>query len=206
MPDIDLKETQEELQWLEKKLSIKATRLANGQKVVTSRGEVYWCDFGYNLGSELRDHHPCVIVQNNTTAMNRRTVLVAPITHANTRVNKPASLVPLTQQRDSSGNVLIEGYADIANMRTISKARLGRRIATLIATDMQGIDSAIASVTDLYHHYKDVSDKLTRAQAHADLRSEKVKKIRSILHEIENMPEEEVPSAVRRKITEALNV
>lgn len=206
MPDIDLKETQEELQWLEKKLSIKATRLANGQKVVTSRGEVYWCDFGYNLGSELRDRHPCVIVQNNTTAMNRRTVLIAPITHASTRVNKPASLVPITQQKDSAGNVMIEGYADIANMRTISKARLGRRITTLTAADMLSIDSAIASVTDLYHHYKDVSDKLARAQAHATLRSEKVKKIRAILQEIENMPVEEVPAAVRAKISEALNV
>lgn len=210
MPDIDLKETQEELQWLEKKLSIKvgskATRLANGQKISTSRGEVYWCEFGYNLGSELRDCHPCVIVQNNTTAQNLRTVLVAPITHASTRANKPASLVPVAQQKDSAGKVLIEGYADIANMRTISKARLGRRITALTTADMQSIDSAIATVTDLYHHYKDVSDKLTRAQAHADLRSEKVKKIRAILQEIENMPEEEVPSAVRAKIADALNV
>lgn len=206
MPDIDLKETQEELQWLEKKLSIKATRLANGQKVITNRGEVYWCEFGYNLGSELRDRHPCVIVQNNTTAMNRRTVLIAPITHASARTSKPASLVPITQQKDSAGNVIIEGYTDVANMRTISKARLGRRITSLTAADMQNIDSAIASVTDLYHYYKDVTGKLARAQAHANLRSEKVKKIRAILQEIENMPVEDVPASVRSKITEALKV
>lgn len=206
MPDIDLKETQEELQWLEKKLNIKATRLANGQKISTRRGEVYWCEFGYNLGSELRDSHPCVIVQNNTTSLNLRTVLVAPITHASNRANKPASLVPITQQKDSSGKILIEGYADVANMRTISKARLGRRITTLTATDMQSIDSEIATVTDLYHHYKDVTDKLTRAQAHANLRSEKVKKIRAILQEIKNMPEEELPASVRAKISDALDV
>lgn len=206
MSTIDLKETQEELQWLEKKLSLKATRLNKGQSIKTSRGEVYWCEFGYNLGSEMRSCHPCVIVQNNTTAMNLRTVLVAPITHASTRTNKPASLVPIEQQKDPSGKILVEGYADTANMRTISKARLGQRLTTLPAADMQRIDAAIASVTGLYRYYKDVADKLTRAQAHAARRDEKVKKLRSILQEIESMPGDEVSAAVREKITEALNV
>ena len=206
MPVIDLKETQEELQWVEQKLSIKATRLAKGQKIGTLRGEVYWCDFGYNLGSELRGRHPCVILQNNTSAMNMTTVLVAPITHASARVNKPAALVPITRQVSPAGAVVIEGYVDTANMRTVSKARLAMRITTLPAADMLNIDSAVSSVTDLYHYYKDVSDKLARARTHAEARGEKVKKIRAVLQEIAALPEEEVPAAVRSKIAEALNI
>lgn len=206
MPVIDLKETQEELQWVEQKLSIKATRLAKGQKISTLRGEVYWCDFGYNLGSELRGRHPCVILQNNTSSMNMRTVLVAPITHASARANKPAALVPIARQVSPAGAVVIEGYVDTANMRTVSKARLAMRITTLPAADMLNIDSAVSSVTDLYHHYKDVSDKLARARTHAEARAEKVKKIRAVLQEIDALPEEEVPAAVRAKIAEALNI
>ncbi len=203
MPNIDLQETQEELQWLEKKLGIKAQRSVLR---TVKRGEIYGCDFGYNIGSELRGYHPCVIIQNNTTTINLRTVCVAPITHASTRATIPASLVPIDQQTDANGNILIEGYADIANIRTVSKARLTRLKTTLSADDMKKIDSALSSITDLHHYYKDLSNKLTRAQQHANLRSEKVKNIRKILLEIDQMTAEELPDAVRQKIHEALKV
>ena len=97
MPAIlDLKETQEELQWLDKKLAIKANRLQGQQLPSVRRGEVYWCEFGYNLGSEIRDVHPCVIVQNNSNSRNIRTVIVAPITHASSRAQSSTLLIPIT--------------------------------------------------------------------------------------------------------------
>lgn len=202
MPNIDLQETQEELKWLETKLEIKALRRTSR---TVKRGEVYGCDFGYNIGSELRGYHPCVIIQNDSTTINLRTVCVAPITHASARTNIPASLVPLDRQIDANGKILIEGYADIANIRTVSKARLTNHKTNLSTDDMKKIDSALSSITGLYHYYKKVSEKLAKAQEHAKLRSKKIQTMRSILFEIDKMPSEELPDAVRKKIQEALN-
>lgn len=206
MANIDLLETQEELQWLEKKLDIKSKRLASSQRKTVKRGEVYGCDFGYNLGSELRGYHPCVIIQNNATSVNLQTVCVAPITHASSRTSRPASLVPIAQQKDTTGKVIIEGYADIANLRALSKARLTKYIATLSTIDMQKIDAEIAAVTDLYGYYKDAQSKIQIAQNRADAKEEKIKKLRKVLQETEKLLTEKEYAELRETITEALKL
>lgn len=189
MAHIDLQETKDELQWLEKKLEIKALRLINGQRVAVRRGEVYGCDFGYNIGSELRGYHPCVIVENDATSTTRRSVCVAPITHASQRQHVPASLVPITRQTDANGNLMIEGYVDVAGIRAVSKARLTCKKAVLPPADMLQIDKAIASITGIYGHYNAIEKKLETAQKRGDAKEEKARILRALLIEAEkNLP------------------
>ncbi len=206
MANIDLQETKDELQWLEKKLEIKALRLTNGQRIAVRRGEVYGCDFGYNIGSELRGYHPCVIVENDATSATRRSICVAPITHASQRQHMPASLVPITRQIDANGNLMIEGYADVAGIRAVSKARLTRKKAVLPPADMLQIDKAIASITDIYGHYKALEKKLETAQKRGDAKEEKAKILRNLLMEAEKNLPADLNSNLRERIAEALKI
>ncbi|MBR3505326.1 MAG: type II toxin-antitoxin system PemK/MazF family toxin [Clostridia bacterium] len=206
MPNIDLQETQDELQWLDKKLEIKARRLASGQSIMVRRGEVYGCDFGYNIGVELRGYHPCVIVENDATSATRWSVCVAPITHASQRQHMPASLVPITRQAGADGKTIIEGYADVAGIRAVSKARLTKRITRLLPSDMLEIDKALASITDLYEHYKRMSAKYDAAKKRGDAKEEKAKKLRQLLIEAEKILTGDADDDLRQRIAEALKL
>lgn len=203
MANIDLQETKEELQWLEKKLDIKARRLIPGQTISVKRGEVYGCDFGYNIGTELRGYHPCVIIENDATSINRQSVCVAPITHATQR-KKSALLVPITQQTDAQGKLLIEGYVDVAGIRSVSKARLTQRKAVLTKADMLDVDRALASVTDLYGYYKTVEGKLETAQKRGDAKEEKIKVLRSLLLDVQKELSPNSDQTLKQRIQEAL--
>lgn len=203
MANIDLQETKDELQWLEKKLDIKARRLIPGQTISVKRGEVYGCDFGYNIGTELRGYHPCVIIENDATSINRQSVCVAPITHATQR-KKSALLVPITQQTDAQGKLLIEGYVDVAGIRSVSKARLTQRKAVLTKADMLAVDRALASVTDLYGYYKTVEGKLETAQKRGDAKEEKIKVLRSLLLDVQKELSPNSDQTLKQRIQEAL--
>lgn len=205
MPDIDLIETQEELQWLEKKLSIKANRLIPSYRMKVRRGEVYGCDFGYNLGSEMRGYHPCVVLQNNAIS-NMRTVFVAPITHAGSRSHTSPSLVPIAQQKDAGGKLMIEGYVDVAGARSVSKARLTSCKAILPPTEMKSIDAALASLTDLYGYYADMERKYKAAEIRGDSKEVKIKALRKALQGVKEALPDDVDQELLLTINEALNL
>ena len=206
MPNIDLQETQEELQWLEKKLDIKANRVIRARRRPVRRGEVYGCDFGYNIGSELRGYHPCVIVENNATSANRHSICVVPITHAANRQVIPASLVPITRQADQSGNTIVEGFADVAGIRTVSKARLTTKKTVLPASDMLEIDKQLATLTDLYSYYSDLNRRLATAQQRGNAKEEKARKLRALLIEAEKELPDSLAGDLRQRITDALKL
>lgn len=205
MPQIDLFETQEELKWIEKKLDIKANRLVPSYRMNVRRGEVYGCDFGYNLGSEMRGYHPCVILQNNA-ASSMRTAFVAPITHASSRSHTSPSLVPIARQVDSRGKLLIEGYVDVAGARSVSKARLTSCKTTLPAAEMKKVDVALASLTDLYGYYKDLENKYKVAEGRGNQKEEKIKALRTALQKIEKALPDETDEQLRATIRNALNL
>lgn len=179
-PELYLSNTKDELEWLKEKLQI-ATQIRHGQVRTTKRGEVYGCSFGYNIGAELRDYHPCVVIQRDSVASNGFTVLVAPITHASNRSSIPHYFVPIKQQLDANGQILVEGYVNVAAMRSVSKARLTKFKALLSVQDMQAIDSEIATSLDLYHYHANCDAKLVTARKRADDAVEKIKKLRAAL-------------------------
>lgn len=206
MDRIDLRETQEELQWLEQKLEIKARRLRGSSRSAVKRGQVYGCDFGYNIGTELRGYHPCLIVESNVTSGSRQSVCVAPITHAANRTHLPPSLVPITTQSDENGNTILEGYVDVAGMRVVSKARLTRLKAELPRSDMLLVEKAMASLTGLYGHYADMQKKYITAQKRGDAKEDKIRKMRALLLRIEADTSLALPSMLREELEETLKL
>lgn len=205
MPQIDLLETQKELQWLEKKLSLTAG-LVTSQKRTILRGQVYQCDFGHNVGSELRESHPCVVVQNDSSAPNSLNVCVVPITHAYSRKSIPPVLVPVTQQTKSTGKIIIEGYANVAQIRCVSKGRLHHQICVLTQNDMQKIDIQIASFFGLYHYYQQAKKSLKTASERAVAKEKKIKQLRSALTEISGVASQDCKNQIQKIIDAAMKL
>ncbi|NCB52851.1 MAG: type II toxin-antitoxin system PemK/MazF family toxin [Clostridia bacterium] len=204
MPTIDLIGTQKELQWLEKKLAITSGLQASQNRTV-KRGEVYLCEFGHNLGSELRGIHPCVIVQNDSSAPNSYTVCAVPITHAAGRMTIPPSLVPITRQTDANG-LVIEGYANVSQVKCISKGRLTKPICTLPVQDIQAIDKQLASVIGIYNYYLDVEKKLETATKRAEDKETKIKALREYLSLIEKNVSGDNRQVILDLVEKALNL
>ena len=46
------------------------------------RGSVYWCDFGPNIGRELSDSHPALVISNASLHSNSFTAIVLPLSSA----------------------------------------------------------------------------------------------------------------------------
>ena len=131
---------------------------SNAAKRFVKRGQVYWCHFGLNIGSEMSKStpRPAVIVSNFKTNKNSSNVIVAPVTH---NQNQLPYLVPITPITDAGGKVLLDGQVDTADMICVSKARLGDLITTLSAAQMKDIDKSISISLDLLHYYTDEADK-----------------------------------------------
>lgn len=88
------------------------------------RGQVYYVEFGFNYGSELRGGHFCVVL---ATQGNVATVVPFtsknPINSSITRVN--LGIIPYISSSSPNGNIIIS-YALINQISSISKSRLMR--------------------------------------------------------------------------------
>ena len=161
---IELGQAQKMLEWLKTKLYLDA--LASNARVrAVRRGQVYRCNFGCGIGSEMQKDRPAVIVQNDIGNNRSGNTIVIPITHDTSTL---PCVVNITPQTDSSGNVVLDGQANASNMMCVSKARLGDFICVLSASDMRLIDEAIAKALDLMRYYADITQKLNDKRNYID--------------------------------------
>lgn len=118
-----------------------------------TRGNVYLCDFGMGIGSEYQKaNRPCVVIQNRIANVSSPIVIVAPITHTKKEyptIVELTSEVNTSSQDDSSENT---SYANLSQIMTISKIRLGNFICNLNKEDMKNIDIALAKSIDLFQY------------------------------------------------------
>jgi mRNA interferase MazF len=146
---IDLSRTQQYLEWLKTKLYLDSNAEKAKSRVV-KRGEVYKCFLGQGIGSEECKERPCVIIQNDTANTKSPNVIVAPITHTGSRLNV---VVPIEDQCDNNGEVILDGNVLLGNIVCISKARLGNCVGNLSPLEMGKVDKAIAISIDIKRHY-----------------------------------------------------
>lgn len=86
------------------------------------KGEIYYCNFGQNIGSEQDDIRPAIILQNNIGNKYSPTTVVAPIT---TQIKK--ALPTHVNISDVKPDCTICGYILLEQIRCVSKARLLQR-------------------------------------------------------------------------------
>lgn len=154
--NINLDKVQGMLEWLKTKLLLDALS-SNAQKRIVKRGQVYKCNFGIGVGSEMQKERPCVIIQNDIGNMRSPNTIIAPITHDTSTL---PCMALITTQKDNDGNVILDGQVNTANATCVSKARLGDKITKLSKDDMKKVDVALAKTTGLMKYYSDLDKKL----------------------------------------------
>ena len=154
---IEFNKVQKFLDWAKDALRLDSfVSKAQGRRV--QRGQVYRCNFGIGVGSEMQKDRPAVIVQLNSLNYTSGNTIVIPITHD---TGTMPCMVPITTVYESDGTtVRLDGQANTSNIACISKARLGDYVATLSGADMKAIDKALAMTAGLLPHYTDLQNKL----------------------------------------------
>ena len=154
---IDLQKVQNILSWIKEQLYLDSiSDKAKNRKV--KRGEIYKCNFGFGIGSEIQKERPCVIIQNDIRNFNSGTVLVAPITHTSKAI---PCMAQITTQYSEDGSILVDGYVNLSHIQTVSKSRLGDYISKLYATDMKKVNLAIYDTAGLMVEIKNYEKKLS---------------------------------------------
>lgn len=154
---IEFNKVQKFLDWAKDALRLDGF-VSNAQGRRVQRGQVYRCNFGIGVGSEMQKDRPAVIVQLNSLNYTSGNTIVIPITHD---TGTMPCMVPITTVYESDGTtVRLDGQANTSNIACISKARLGDYVATLSGADMKAIDKALAMTAGLLPHYTDLQNKL----------------------------------------------
>ncbi|NMC56075.1 MAG: type II toxin-antitoxin system PemK/MazF family toxin [Eubacteriaceae bacterium] len=134
----EINDTSERVEWAYKKQLIEDSAIT---KINTKpkRGEIWTCQLGKNIGSEEHKTRPVIIIQNNTGNEKSPTTIIVPISN---RPKKIAVHIELMQSDytfvdgivgDIKGTILCE------QIKVVSKARLGKHIATLTNDFMDNI-------------------------------------------------------------------
>ena len=154
--DIKLLKVQGMLEWVKTKLHLDVIA-PNASNRVIKRGQVYKCNFGLGVGSEMQKERPCVILQNNIGNLKSSNTIVAPITHNKSKI---PCMAAITTINDENGNVVLDGQVNTSNLICVSKARLGDYICDISTSDMKKVDEALAKTTGLMSYYSAVEKKL----------------------------------------------
>jgi len=156
--NIELANAEKFIEWLKTKSHLNSIS-SNAAGRFVKRGQVYWCHFGINIGSEMSktSPRPAIVVQNYIGNFKSPNTIVVPVTHDSGTL---PCLVPLTPIIDkATGNVILDGQANTANIVCVSKARLGDYIATLSNSEMKKVDESLAQSLELMRYYKELNDK-----------------------------------------------
>ena len=145
------------LEWTKTKIYLD-TNSENAKNRIVRRGEVYKCNFGIGIGSEMQKERPCVIIQSDVGNINSSNVIVAPVTHT----EKPIpSMAYITTQKENNGTIILDGQVNLSNIQTVSKARLGNYITKLSKQDLINIDNSLYVSLGLMKNIKKYEEKIT---------------------------------------------
>lgn len=159
---IDLAKTQIHLEWLKKKLYLDAIS-SNAIQRTVKRGDVYECELGVGIGSEMQKKRPCVVIQNNKANYTSPNTIVIPITHDNSTL---PCMVPISTYTDANGSIILDGKANTSCIVCVSKARLGDKKCSLSRTDIEAIEESLAVTLGLIDRYNSVVSEVNRLRAY----------------------------------------
>ena len=195
--NVDLSRIQKILEWVKSQIFLDATS-SNAKARLVKRGQVYRCNFGCGIGSEIQKDRPAVIMQNNPSNRSSGNTIVIPITHDNAKLS---CMVPLTTQYDANGNIILDGQANTSNLMCVSKARLGDYVCNLSGKDLRAIDDALAKTLDLMKYYSDMKskyeDKLQYIETIKKDRNTAQDELASIRTELGISPEDSILDTIR---------
>lgn len=160
---LELSKVQSMLEWVKTKLYLDGLSSKAKNRIV-HRGEVYHCNFGIGVGSEMQKDRPCVIIQGNVGNINSSNVIVAPITHT----DKPLPCMAEIEPQSANQGIILDGFVNTSNIQTVSKARLGDFITRLSKKDIKNIDNCLYVSLGLIKNIKDFEKKIDNLNAYIE--------------------------------------
>ncbi len=98
------------------------------------RGDVYWVNFDPAVGGEIKKTRPAVIVSNNAANEVLNRVQVVPLTSSTGEIYPSETLIDIHGKASK---------AMVDQIRTISKARLIKRMATITKQEMKDLEETL---------------------------------------------------------------
>lgn len=118
--------------WNSKKLFYHFMRI-NRRKWIVKRAEVYYVDFGENIGSEQNKARPCVVIQSDAYNFSAATFICAVISDSGKII--PDIHIPITGVYhfldEQKNKKQLAGAIDLGHIRTIAKERILFKICDL---------------------------------------------------------------------------
>lgn len=184
--NIPISKVQQLLDWLKTKLYLDSNA-SNASKRMVRRGQVYRCNFGVGIGSEMQKDRPAIIMQNDIGNIKSGNTIVIPITHDTSIL---PCVAPITPQYEADGVTLkLDGQTNTSNIMCVSKARIGNYVCDLSPSDMKVLDEALAKTVGLMGYYSDLYKKLNdklnyiaRIKQERNAAQDNISEIRKIFH------------------------
>ena len=109
-------------------------------RVSLTRGDVYWVNLDPTVGTEIKKTRPAVVVSNDACNRHGARIVVLPVT-SNVSSLYPGEAQVYIAKREA--RVLGD------QLRSIDKARLGRKIGRLTREELDRVDDALRITLDL---------------------------------------------------------
>jgi mRNA interferase MazF len=113
--------------------------MAERQRVVPRRGDVYLVNFDPTLGVEIQKTRPALIIQNDIGNRTSALTIVAAISSQLAGKHYPFEVVIRTPE----GGLTVDSRVLLNQIRSIDKQRLIRRLGRLSAASMAQVDHAL---------------------------------------------------------------
>ncbi|MZQ81912.1 hypothetical protein GQF01_07160 [Paenibacillus sp. 5J-6] len=130
------------LNWTSRKYNL----LSVGDPETVLQRDVFYCEFGFNVGSEQQENRPAVILQNDRGNASSRTTVIAPVSTHNhcaffedrgkkyikftndigEEITKKLDYYEILIILEEEFGERVKGYINVAQIKTISKKRLSR--------------------------------------------------------------------------------
>ena len=137
--NIEISKAQRILDWVKTQIFLDASSDSARNRVV-KRGQVYYCNFGYGVGSEMQKERPAVILQVDSANKRSGNTIVIPITHDEAVL---PCMAKLSNYCADNGEIILDGSINSSNIMCVSKARLGDFICNLSTSDFKAVERAI---------------------------------------------------------------
>lgn len=125
-----IKNVNEHVEWTYNKQTI-IDALPHNLNKKPRRGEIWTCQLGKNIGSEENKIRPVIIIQNNTGNEKSPTTIIVPISNRPKKISVHIRLKNSDYALAEGETEFITGTILCEQIKIVSKARLGRHIATL---------------------------------------------------------------------------
>lgn len=131
-----------EAEWVNQSIAMNA-RVNKRSNILPKRAEIWTCELGENVGSEENKIRPVIIIQNDTGNKNAPTTIIVPISNRPKKIAVHISILSGDFDLIKGEKMEITGTALVEQIRAVSKARLGRHVATLNSNFMKLLNSKI---------------------------------------------------------------